>query len=40
MMTTIPQIRLVRIGEARKLTHGGAEDGPIEFDLTRVKPMG
>lgn len=39
-MKTTPKIRLIRIGEARKLTHGGAEDGPIEFDLTRVKPMG
>lgn len=39
-MTTTKAIRLIRLGEARELTRGGADDGELEIDFTRVKPQG
>ncbi|EKY30729.1 hypothetical protein HMPREF0185_00119 [Brevundimonas diminuta 470-4] len=33
-------IRLIRLGEARTLTRGGDEQGVLEIDFTRIKPMG
>lgn len=38
---TYPQtIRLIRLGQARALTRGGAEEGVLEIDFTRIKPQG
>ncbi len=39
-MPTAKPIRLIRLGEARALTRGGADEGVLEIDLTRIKPMG
>lgn len=39
-MTPTKTIRLIRLGEARELTRGGADDGELEIDFTRVKPQG
>lgn len=39
-MTPTKTIRLIRLGEARELTRGGAEDGVLEIDFTRIKPQG
>ncbi len=33
-------IRLIHLGEARTLTRGGDEQGVLEIDFTRIKPMG
>jgi len=39
-MLKAPKIVLTRLGEARKLTRGGAIVGPEELDGSRIKPMG
>ena len=39
-MTPTKTIRLIRLGEARTLTRGGDEQGVLEIDFTRIKPMG
>ncbi len=39
-MRTAQTIRLIRLGEARELTRGGADEGVVELDFTRIKPMG
>ena len=39
-MTPTKTIRLICLGEARELTRGGADDGELEIDFTRVKPQG
>lgn len=39
-MTHPQPIRLIRLGQARALTRGGAEEGVLEIDFTRVKPQG
>lgn len=39
-MITTTTIRVIRLGEARALTRGGADDGELEIDFTRVKPQG
>lgn len=36
-MTTF---RIIRLGEARDLTRGGAEEGVLELDFTRIRPAG
>lgn len=39
-MSAAKLIRLIRLGEARTLTRGGDEQGVLEIDFTRIKPMG
>jgi hypothetical protein len=39
-MSTPKTIVLIRLGQARKLTLGFAEEGVLELDTTRIKPMG
>ena len=39
-MLKTPKIVLTRLGDARKLTRGGALVGPEELDGSRIKPMG
>ena len=39
-MTSTKTIRLIRLVQARELTRGGAVDGELEIDFTRVKPLG
>ncbi len=39
-MTKTLNIRPIRLGDAKTLTRGGAEDGVLELDFTRIKPAG